>query len=180
LVGSDAGTNQGGYGVVWSNALPGLYILQARALDSRGAFGFSDAVKIYILGTNQPPTNPLPWCRFSPSTRLPRREPTGAAGYSNSTRPLPVCFRRYWLSFLEARLDQFTLSRSLMHRRGSFQRRRLCRPSGSVTIPEGERSARITSHPFGVRSPRAGERRPETATPTNLHRYLAGWPQTRR
>src|SRR6185503_10804230 len=57
FLGRDIGTNKSTYSIVWSNALPGFYSLQARAFDSRGAIGLSDLVRITVTGTNTPPTN---------------------------------------------------------------------------------------------------------------------------
>src|SRR6185436_6868721 len=50
--------NKLSYGMLWSNALRGLYVLRAVATDTRGGIGASEPVRISITGTNPPSTNP--------------------------------------------------------------------------------------------------------------------------
>ena len=180
LVGSDAGTNQGGYGVVWSNALPGFYLLQARALDSRGAFGFSDSVRIAILGTNPPPTN-LP-----PVVTIFAIDPIAAEGtnwcrwYSNSTSVLPACFPTNTATFLVRRSGSTNAGLDVTYAIGGSASNGVdyAALSGSVTIPAGERSARITIYPIDDTIAECTESVIlKLVQPTNVPpAYLVGWP----
>src|SRR5262249_48010683 len=146
LVGSDAGTNQGTYSVVWSNALPGFYLLQARALDSRGAVGFSDLVRIAIMGTNPPP--PI----LPPVVTIFATDPIAAEGsnwflwYTNSPTPLPIAFPTNTATFVVHRSGSTNDALDVSYAIGGTASNGVDYVAlpGSVTIPGGERSARIT------------------------------------
>jgi hypothetical protein len=180
VVGSDVGTNQDGYGIVWSNALPGFYLLQARALDSRGASGLSDLVRIAITGTNPPPTN-LP-----PVVTIFAVDPIAAEGtnwcrwYSNSTSPLPDSSCTNTATFLVRRAGSTNASLTISYAIGGTASNGvdyLALP-GSVTIPAGERSARITIYPVDdsltecFETVILGLRQPTNLPPA----YVVGWP----
>lgn len=49
-------TIPGGYAFVWANASPGAHLISARAVDSTGGSASSNAVAVYIVDPDQPPS----------------------------------------------------------------------------------------------------------------------------
>jgi len=181
FLGTDAGTNKTPYSIVWSNALPGLYALHARAFDSRGAVGFSDPVRITVTGTNPPPTNLPPVITIFASDPIASEGTNFCRWYSNSTGILPYQFPcTNTATFVVRRTGPTNHSLTINYAIGGSASNGVDYVAipGSVTIPAGEHSARITIVPIDDTIPECTETVIlGVLQPTNLPpEYLVGWP----
>ena len=145
FLGSDVGTNQNPYSIVWSNALPGLYSLQARALDTRGGVGFSEPVRITITGTNAPPTNLPPVVTIFAIDSLAGEGTNCCRWYSNIVGVTNHYLCTNNAAFLVRRTGPTNAPLTVHYAIGGTASNGVdyAAIATSVTIPTGERSARI-------------------------------------
>lgn len=184
FIGGITGTNLGVYSIVWSNALPGLYSLHATARDDHGALGFSEPVRIAVTGTNLPPTN-LP-----PIVTIYAPDPLAAEGTNswrwctNTTLGATAAMQNYGgtntATFLFRRAGSTNDALIVTYEiRGSASNGvDYAAIPNSVTIPAGERSARVVIVPIDDSIPECPETvvlrlTPDTNTPPP---YVVGWP----
>jgi hypothetical protein len=180
FVGRDLGTNKALYSVTWSNALPGLYALQARAFDSRGAVGASDLVRISITGTNPPPTNLPPVVTIFAADSIAAEGTNWCTWYSNSTSPFPD----HWpctnnALFVVRRSGPTNASLLVNYAIGGSASNGVDYLSipNSITIPAGERSMRIPVTPIDDTLVECNETVVlKLLEDTNSPSYLVGWP----
>ena len=164
FLGSDTGTNKNPYSIVWSNVPPGLYSLRARATDSRGAPGYAAPVSITVTGTNSPPPTNYP-----PFVTINAIDPIAAEGtncwrwYTNTVGWTDACRTNYprtnTATFLVRRGGPTNASLTVyydVHGSASNGVDYATLP-GVVTIPAGERSARIVVHPIDDAIPECNE-----------------------
>jgi len=180
FIGSDPGTNKSSYSIVWSNAPPGFYFLRALAVDSFGGKGASDLVRISIMGTNRPPIEPI--------VTIYALDPIAVVGsnclscYSNSPVAGNWNFRSVTntASFIVRRSGGTNDSLDVYYSTSGTASNGVdyVQLPGVVTIPAGQRAARIVINPFGEAVPEC----PETVIlslqqPTNRPpAYWVGWP----
>ncbi len=179
FIGTDSGTNKPAYGIVWSNAPPGFYYLRAVAIDSFGSKGTSDLMRISVLGTNLPPPNPL--------VTIYALDPIAVVGsnclscYSNSPVAANWNFRSVTntASFVVRRAGNTNSSLDVYYSTSGTASNGVdyVELPGVVTIPAGQRAARIVINPLGDVVPEC----PETVVlslqqPTNTPPYSVGWP----
>ncbi|ODU25327.1 MAG: hypothetical protein ABS95_00205 [Verrucomicrobia bacterium SCN 57-15] len=185
FIGGIVGTNSSPYSIVWSNALPGLYSLRARALDDRGAVGFSEPVRIAITGTNLPPPTNLP-----PIVTITAPDPIAAEGtnswrwHTNSTVSAFDAMHLYGgtntATFLFRRSDPTNSALTVNFEIGGSASNGVDYAAipNSVVIPAGERFARLAIIPIDDAIPEGPETvvlhlTPDTNTPPP---YIVGWP----
>lgn len=180
FIGTDFGTNKGLYSMVWSNASPGFYSLQAAAIDNFGGKGFSDPVHISVFGTNVPPPR-------LPIVSIYARDPIAVVGtnclscYSNVVAGSPN-FRSVTntATFVVRRAGDTNSSLTVSYTAGGTASNGVdyITLPGSVTIPAGSRAAMIVINPLNE----GGVECPETVILTLQQDtnapppYLAGWP----
>ena len=180
FIGADAGTNKTAYSIVWSNAPPGFYFLRAVALDSFGGKGASDLVRISITGTNRPPPQPI--------VTIYALDPLAVVGtnclscYSNSPVAGNWNFRSVTntASFIVRRSGDTNSSLDVYYGTSGSASNGIdyLELPGVVTIPAGQRAARIVINPLIDTVPDC----PETVIlslqqPTNTPPgYFVGWP----
>jgi hypothetical protein len=180
FIGSDPGTNKSSYGIVWSNAPPGFYFLRAVAVDSFGGKGASDLVRISIIGTNKPPLQPV--------VTIYARDPIAVVGtnclscYSNSPVAANWNFRSVTntASFIVRRSGDTNSSLDVYYGTSGTASNGVdyVELPGVVTIPAGQRAARVVINPLSDTVPEC----PETVIlslqqPTNTPpAYLVSWP----
>jgi hypothetical protein len=177
-LGQDAGTNKAVYSLAWSNASRGFYLLTVVARDSRGGVGSSSSVHITISGTNPPP-------------------PTNAVVTIFATDPIAFEGTNFWFghtnehgtnwlgrtntaTFVVRRTGPTNLDLTVGYNIGGTASNGvdyLTIPD-SVTIPAGERSAKITIVPIDDNIPEPIETVIlRLLQPTNNPvPYLVGWP----
>lgn len=182
FIGADVGTNQGEYDIVWSNAIPGFYVLRAVATDSLGGQGFSPPVFISVIGTVPPPTN-------TPVVTIFARDPIAVVGtncipiYTNQTASALVMPRiavTNSATFVVRRVGPMNIDLTVYYSIGgtASNGEDYVTLPGYVTIPAGKYAAPIVVEPLVEDVPEC----PETVVlalqePTNVPPpYFVGWP----
>jgi hypothetical protein len=178
LVGRDVGTNKPVYSVVWSNVQRGFYLLTAVATDTRGGVGVSAPVHITVTGTNPPPpTNPIVTIFASDPIAS---EGTNFWHWETNHNCTNCPARTNTATFIVKRSGPTNASLTVAYEiRGSASNGvdYVAIPD-AVTIPAGERSARITITPIDDTLVEPTETvilrlvQPTNAPPA----YLVGWP----
>lgn len=124
------------FSIDWTDATPGLYSLVARGTDNMGGVGTSEPVRISVTGTNRPPTNQTPVVTITAIDSFASEAPT-SAGINTAT-------------FLVRRSQPTNSELMVVYGIGGMASNGVdyTELSGFVTIPAGERSARIVVSPI--------------------------------
>jgi hypothetical protein len=127
----------GPFVLVWSNVVAGEYSLTAKATDDHGATGVSDPVNISVVTNSPPPTNSLP------VVIIYSRDPVAFEG-TNYTGGTNVA------TFVVHRNRGTNSDMTVYYSVGGTASNGVDYVSlpGTVTIPAGERSAKITAVPL--------------------------------
>lgn len=180
FIGADIGTNQGEYNIIWSNAIPGFYVLRVVATDSLGGKGFSPPVFISVIGTVPPPTN-------RPVVTIYARDPIAVVGTNCLgvyTNPTAVALNRLAVTntatFVVRRTGPTNMDLTVYYAIGgtASNGEDYVTLPGYVTIPAGKYAAPIVVVPLDEGVPEC----PETVVlgleaPTNVApSYVVGWP----
>ncbi|HWD94155.1 MAG TPA: Ig-like domain-containing protein [Verrucomicrobiae bacterium] len=179
FIGAKAGINLTQYSMVWSNAPPGFYSLQAVAIDSFGGQGFSGSVDIAVVGTNLPPPHPS-------IVTIYARDPIAVVGtnclscYSNTMANLNFRAVTNTATFVVRRSGETNSALTVYYSISgtASNGEDYATLPGFVTIPAGRRSALVEIDPLAE----SGVECPETVIltlqqPTNTPPiYVAGWP----
>jgi hypothetical protein len=168
------------YEFVWTNVPPGLFSLSAKATDNLGAIGWSEPVRISVMGTNTPPPTNLPPVVTITAPDSLAAEGTNCWWQTNSNGTVTDGCRTNTATFLVRRSGSTNAALAVaysIHGTASNGVDYVELP-GVITMPAGERSRRITVTPLDDTEVECYETVIlRLLSPTNdPPPYVVGWP----